>query len=194
MARMTNKQRVFVEEYLRCWNATEAALRAGYSERTAYSIGQENLKKPEIAELISERIRERAMSADEVLDRLAAQARATLADFVNFEAGIPIVDLRKANEAQRLGLIKKIKFFKEGGLEIELYDAQAALVHLGRYHALFTDRLKTEDWRTEIVELVRDGKLPYSVLAKELGDDLAEELFKAAGVPIASGVESAEGD
>ena len=59
---MTPKQRQFVAEYLVCLNATEAAKRAGYSPRTAYSIGQENLKKPEIAQAIQQAMNERTDS------------------------------------------------------------------------------------------------------------------------------------
>lgn len=51
---LTPKQQRFVDEYLVDLNATQAALRAGYSERTAHSIGQENLNKPEIAQAIAE--------------------------------------------------------------------------------------------------------------------------------------------
>lgn len=47
------KQQRFVAEYLTDLNATQAAIRAGYSEKTAYSIGAENLKKPEIAAAIA---------------------------------------------------------------------------------------------------------------------------------------------
>ena len=54
---MTEKQKRFCEEYLIDLNATQAALRAGYSEKTAYSIGNENLKKPEIQEYIQKRKR-----------------------------------------------------------------------------------------------------------------------------------------
>ncbi len=50
---MSPKQERFVEEYLVDHNATQAAKRAGYSEKTAYSIGSENLKKPEIAAAIA---------------------------------------------------------------------------------------------------------------------------------------------
>jgi len=53
--KLTAKQERFIEEYLIDNNATQAAIRAEYSEKTAYSIGQENLKKPEIAEAIAER-------------------------------------------------------------------------------------------------------------------------------------------
>jgi phage terminase small subunit len=49
---MTIKQDLFIREYLKTWNATEAAINAGYSKRTAYSIGEENLKKPEIKEAL----------------------------------------------------------------------------------------------------------------------------------------------
>lgn len=50
--RMTDKQRRFCEEYVIDWNASRAALDAGYSAKTAYSIGNENLKKPEITAYI----------------------------------------------------------------------------------------------------------------------------------------------
>ncbi len=50
---MSPKQLRFIEEYLVDHNATQAAIRAGYSEKTAYSIGHENLKKPEIAAAIA---------------------------------------------------------------------------------------------------------------------------------------------
>ena len=45
---LTRKQQQFVLEYLVDLNATQAAIRAGYSSRSAYSIGEENLKKPEL--------------------------------------------------------------------------------------------------------------------------------------------------
>lgn len=50
---LTAKQQRFVDEYLVDLNATQAAIRAGYSEKTAYSIGNENLKKPEIAAAVA---------------------------------------------------------------------------------------------------------------------------------------------
>ena len=80
---LTNKQKVFVEEYLLDFNATQAALRAGYSSRTARSIGGENLTKPDISEAIQARIDDKAMKADEVLLRLAQMARGDLGDFMD---------------------------------------------------------------------------------------------------------------
>ena len=54
MANLTPKQQRFVDEYLIDLNATQAAIRAGYSEKTAKSIGQENLTKPDIQKAIEE--------------------------------------------------------------------------------------------------------------------------------------------
>lgn len=56
--KLTAKQQRFCDEYLIDLNATQAAIRAGYSKKTAYSIGQENLNKPEIKECIEKRMAE----------------------------------------------------------------------------------------------------------------------------------------
>lgn len=74
-ATLTPKQKRFVQEYLIDLNATQAAIRSGYSEKTAGSIGQENLTKPEIAEAIaagqSRRAERTEVTADRVLAELA---------------------------------------------------------------------------------------------------------------------------
>lgn len=64
------KQAKFVAEYLICGNATQAALAAGYSEKTAYKIGAENLKKPQIASLLSQKQVEIAARQDERLEAM----------------------------------------------------------------------------------------------------------------------------
>lgn len=139
---LTNKQRAFIDEYFHDWNATQAAIRAGYSEKTAYSSGQRLLKHVEIAAEIERRISERSMSADEVLQRLGDQARGTVADFVDVAGRLAIINLEKAEEAGKLHLIKKLKYNAQGTPEIELYDAQAALQLLGRHYGLFTDKVE----------------------------------------------------
>ena len=144
MTDLTDKQKLFIEHYLACWNATEAARRAGYqgNDNTLGSVGWENLQKPAIAERIKQRISEAAMAADEVLARLADQARATMADFIDIvdEIGSPVLNLEKAAQADKLHLVKKLRYNAKGYPEIELHDAQAALVHIGRSHGLFKER------------------------------------------------------
>lgn len=131
-------------------NATEAARRAGYSERSIRSIASENLTKPDIQEEIDRRLKERQLSANEVLARLSDMASADMRDFIKFfDVGndriVPMVDLGKALAEGKTHLIKKVKYNAQGGLEIELHDSQAALEKIGRYHKLFTDKVEIDD-------------------------------------------------
>ena len=75
---LTPKQQRFVDEYLIDLNATQAAIRAGYSEKTAYSIGDENLKKPEIKKAIEQAQKERQkrtlVTQDDVIRGLLTEA------------------------------------------------------------------------------------------------------------------------
>lgn len=75
--KLTTKQRLFVEAYLAMPNATEAARTAGYkgNDVTLGAVGHENLKKPQIAALLQQRIDKAVMSADEVLSELAKIAK-----------------------------------------------------------------------------------------------------------------------
>lgn len=75
------KQIRFCEEYTKDFNATQAAIRAGYSKKTAYSIGSENLSKPEIKALIDRRIKDLCLSADETTKLISDIARASLNDY-----------------------------------------------------------------------------------------------------------------
>ena len=68
---MTDKQELFIREYLIDFNSTKAAIRAGYSARTAYSIGNELLKKPEISQGINQAMNERKSNL--IADRTARQ-------------------------------------------------------------------------------------------------------------------------
>ena len=87
MGKLTQKQAQFVEEYLIDLNATQAAIRAGYSEKTARFIGQENLTKPNIAVVIQEAMSERServqIDADYVLRRHAEIDQMDVADILD---------------------------------------------------------------------------------------------------------------
>lgn len=77
--KMTEKQKRFCDEYLIDLNATQAAIRAGYSKKTAYSIGEENLKKPDLKSYIEKRMAEKETELiadqDEVLRYLTSVLR-----------------------------------------------------------------------------------------------------------------------
>jgi len=91
MKNLTPKQQRFVDEYLIDLNATQAAMRAGYSVKTAEKIGSENLKKPEIAAAIEQHRVDRSektnINAAWVLQRLAIEADADIADLYDETTG-----------------------------------------------------------------------------------------------------------
>ena len=153
---MNARQKRFVDEYLVDFNATQAAIRAGYSKKTAHSIGSENLRKPEI----SEAIEAQKMQAEEVLVRLSDIARGDVKDLMSISSVGFEFDLMQRNESgekvinPKTKLIKKIKQKvttilprREDGdereiveTELELYSALEALSLLGKHHKLFVER------------------------------------------------------
>lgn len=82
MSNLTVKQRKFADEYIKTGNATQAAIKAGYKEKTARFIGAENLTKPNIKAYIDAQMRKiedaKIMKADEALQGITAIARGTL--------------------------------------------------------------------------------------------------------------------
>lgn len=141
MARLTDKQKRFVAEYLVDLNATAAAKRAGYSEKTAYSMGQRLLKHVEIRALIQKR-REKLQSELEitqeaVLQELAAVAFANGTDFAQITRTgmVRLTPTEALPEHKR----KAVASIKEGqyGTEIKMHDKVRALELLGKHLGLF---------------------------------------------------------
>lgn len=93
---LTPRQSRFVDEYILDLNATQAAIRAGYSEKTAFAMGHENLRKPKIAEEVQRRMDERServkIDADFVLQGIARNiARCEQAAPVINRSGEPVM-------------------------------------------------------------------------------------------------------
>jgi phage terminase small subunit len=140
---LTDQQKLFVEHYADCLNASEAARRAKYSEETAGQQGYRLLQNKAIQAAIKRKLDAQAMSSNEVLHRLAAMARGDVTNFwkVN-ELGAPYFDFQACSDAGLLYLIKKVTYSKDGDVaSIEFYDAQNGLVQLGRHHKLFVDNV-----------------------------------------------------
>lgn len=147
---LTAKQAAFVQEYLVDLNATQAAIRAGYSKKTAYSIGQENLCKPEIQEAIQEEMRKRAerteITADKVLKEFAKLAFFDPRKLFD-EKGNPkdITELDDDTAAALAGLDVVQDIDPDTGItsytkKYKLASKQAALDSLGRHLGMFLDR------------------------------------------------------
>lgn len=137
MAKLTEKQKRFCDYYIETGNATEAAIRAGYSEKTAKVIGAENLTKPYLKSYIDEKLKEfesnRIADAKEVMEYLTKIVR---------------------NEAK-----EEVVVISENGVErvkkdVSIKDRNKAAELLGKRYRLFTDKIEVEG--TSIVKIVDD--------------------------------------
>lgn len=144
---MTKKQKLFVDEYLIDLNATQAAIRAGYSPDTAGSIGGENLKKPEIsaaiAKAMAERSRRTGINQDRILQEIAKLALVNIDDVVDLETG----KIKESATKEDLACIQSIKIKPtEFGTEreIKFYDKKGSLEMAGKHLGMFKDKLELE--------------------------------------------------
>lgn len=138
MAKMTAKQKLFCDEYLIDLNATRAAIRAGYSEKKAYSQGQRMLKNVECQNYISERMAEKESkliaTQDEVLQYLTSVMRgeSKAAVLARTYDGSETVIEKPPDEKERLSAAEK----------------------LGKRYSLFTDKVEA-DIDTELTINIR---------------------------------------
>lgn len=163
---MTAKQKRFCDEYLVDLNATQAAIRAGYSATSANQIGTENLAKPCIRACIDKALAEQSkrtgVNADRVVRELARIA------FVKADDVISMTDATIKPDASRddLAAIASVKVKQTYGdyegieREVKLCDKIKALELLGRRLGMFTDNIN---------------------LSGDLGVQLIDDIPKSAG-------------
>lgn len=171
MEKLTPKQERFCEEYLIDLNATQAAIRAGYSANTANEQGAQNLAKLSIQEKITELKAERSqrteITQDRVVKELAAMAFAKATDYaqiadVGGKVAIMLTPTAQLTKAQQAGIVG-IKQ-TQAGIEVKL-DKTKALELLGRHLGMFKDKIELEGTVTN----------PYANLTEA-------QLLKLAGV------------
>jgi phage terminase small subunit len=148
---LTAKQACFVQEYLIDLNATQAAIRAGYSKKTAGQMGNENLKKPKIANAIAASQKKRAERTEITQDRVLAEyAKLAFLDprkFFTAEGNlVPIQDLDDDTAAALAGM-DVVENRGEGGAivdytkKIKISDKKGALDSIARHLGMFNDKL-----------------------------------------------------
>ena len=148
MTKLTPKQKRFCEEYLIDLNATQAAIRAGYSKKTAYSQGQRLLKNVEVAASIKVKLGERSIrtgiTADWVLHQLWNLANGNILDFITIgRDGLPVVNLSNTTRDQTAALRGlKATVVASGGVSVDLKlaDKKAALELLGKHLGMFNQK------------------------------------------------------
>jgi phage terminase small subunit len=142
---LTPKQRLFVIEYLRDFCGTKAAIRAGYSKRTAASLATQTLRKPYVAKVVNDAIEARRkrveVSADRVLSELAKIAFTDLTDIISIARGrVTVRDTNELTPEQRGAIVEVNESLH--GMRIKLHDKKGALELLGRHLGLFPNRVE----------------------------------------------------
>lgn len=139
---MTEKQKRFCDEYLIDLNATQAAIRAGYSEKTAYSVGNENLRKPELKTYIDEQLvriqSEKIADATEVMEYLTRVVRGDETE------EIPVVEGCGDGISEARIIVKHLAG----------KDRLKAAELLGKRYGLFTDKVAIDT--TAAVQIIDD--------------------------------------
>lgn len=158
-SKLTPKQERFVSEYLIDLNATQAAIRAGYSAKTAKSIGQENLTKPDIAAAVEVAMNKRAdkvgITAERVLQELALIGFSNMLDYIQpRDDGLIYLDMSALNRDQAAAIQEvtvdqyQEETGDEGGkrtvnkVKFKLSDKRAALVDIGKHLGMFKEKVE----------------------------------------------------
>lgn len=200
MSKLTERQKLFVEEYLQCWNGAEAARRAGYSARTARNVASQLLARSAVAEAVRRRVAERAMTADEALMRLAEHARGEIGSyFVQGKDGKVWFDLERLVREGKGHLLRAVTV---RGVRYEFYNAQAPLLFLAKHLGLGRERkeevveaveVTVEEWRTELARLIEEEMKIERYLEDGQQNIEAEQSDGAEGLFTVS-LESGKGD
>lgn len=150
---LTPKQQRFVSEYLKDLNATQAAIRTGYSEKSAGSQAHELLKKPEISAAIAEKqgkqLESAGLSASRVLEELRRLAFSDLRGLVDEQGNLKPLHKLTDEEAAAVSSVEVIiKNAKAGDNQtdtihkIRMWDKGKALEALAKHFALFDERVQ----------------------------------------------------
>ena len=125
---ITTKQQKFIDEYMVDLNATQAAIRAGYSPKTARQISSKLLTKVDIKAEVAKRMRASRMSSDEVIKRIEGMVTGEIPT----KTVVVEADGKKSTR--------------------EEYDAQGATEKMGKIYALFIDKQIVENIGLEIID------------------------------------------
>lgn len=157
---LTGKQRRFVDEYLVDLNATQAAIRAGYSPKTAYDIGFDNLRKKDIAEAIESafaaRSKKTGITAERVLEEAARIAFADIREAVAWDGDTVVVKPSKDIPLEVAACVSEVSATKEG-IRIKFHAKDRQIENLMRHLGVFNDRLHLHGPTVRMIDMTGAG-------------------------------------
>lgn len=179
---LTPKQSRFVEEYLIDLNATQAAIRAGYSAKTANEQGSRLLANASVAEAITagrEKLSEKAEITQAMV--LAELGRIGFSDIRKlFEnngrlkhitmldddaaACIQSIEFDSKRTRKMQGDVERDEYENEGTVKLKVWDKRAALVDIGRHLGMFTEKLEINGTLTIVADAVSKGRARVAAL------------------------------
>lgn len=184
---LTSKQRLFCLEYLIDLSATRAAIRAGYSKRSAASIGEENLRKPEIRLFLDKERAEREertkVTADRVIQELAAIAFARFSDVATLESGR--LNCRSdLTSGSNIAVSEVIEIETKSGVRrrVRFHDKLKALELLGRNLGMFQAKEPEAPLTDRHRELGRIRVALLRLRAEKSDHAVCRENFKTHGL------------
>ena len=147
-AKLTNKQKMFVREYLIDLNATRAAIRAGYSQKRASELGYQLLQKTTVQAAIQSSMDKRAqrtqITQDKVLKELARLGFANMSNYVKWgPGGVTLKSSDELTEDETAAVAEVSETVTESGstIRFKLHDKKGTLELIGRHLKLFNDKL-----------------------------------------------------
>lgn len=194
---LTDKQRAFAREYVIDHDATKAAKRAGYSEKSAGIQGFELLRHPmvqaEVQRLMNVKVKRASMKADEIVEQLAHIVRADIADVMTWgmsevegEDGLPVtlpngqavvrpeVSIIDSKTLPRsiTSAIAEVSMTDKGTFKVKMHDKGAAIEKLMRHLGMFEkDNNQKADGLARLIEAAQGSTIPLAPQTSPLEDD-----------------------
>lgn len=167
MPKLTPKQELFINEYLIDLNATQAAIRAGYSEKTAQEIGAENLSKPMIQAAIQKAQAKTAKKLEITRDMIADEYRKlAFSDMRKFSKwtpdGVTLIDSKELDDdsAACVAEVSQTVTKDGGSIKFKLHDKKGALDSLSKMLGFVIDKTELEGQVEVIVRRERKPLVP----------------------------------
>ena len=197
MKKLTGKRAAFVREYLKDFNGAQAAIRAGYSKKTARAIASELLTFPDVQAAIAgaqeKRLERLDVSVDRIVQEYARVAFSTIKDYLSFSSeGVKLKDSATMSD-DALAAVSEVSEraateFDTRSISFKLHGKLDALAALAKHAGMFNDKLeaKVQAAMEELLESVRERMSPeaHAELCKAVAEEMGVRGLASEAAPV----------